>query len=64
MPDLDETCRCIGSIDKMMAVAFSGGKPGRGAGTQGLLAVIGHQDQLAFEDVDEFVLISVPVTLS
>jgi hypothetical protein len=51
------------AIDELMPVGTAGGKARRHARGQALGAGIGHELDLAFENIDELVLGAVPVTL-
>src|SRR5579884_3973666 len=48
----------------MMAVAHAGWEADAVAGAEPRLAVVAHEDDFAVEDVNEFVLVRVPVALA
>ena len=50
-----------GAIDQMMSVSLAGHETRAHARGQQLLAAIGHQYQFTADDVNEFVLLQVPV---
>jgi hypothetical protein len=47
-----------------MTVADAGLEAGALAGTDGNLALVGDENELTLEDVNEFVLLGMPVTLA
>src|SRR5262245_720387 len=58
--DLQKNDFLVGAIDQLMCRS-AGRKAETHPGREMLLAVVGHQHSLTLEDVDEFVLLAVPV---
>src|SRR5580658_11270169 len=63
-PDDEEHGVRWGAILKAMTVADAGLEAGALAGTDGNLALVGDENELTLEDVNEFVLLGMPVTLA
>jgi hypothetical protein len=51
------------AVDQMVAVGRAGGEAGGFPCRQSLVAGVGHQSKLARQDIDELVLMAVPVAL-
>ncbi len=50
-------------IHQVLTITRGGGKPGRIAGAQNLLAAVADQHHLAAQDDDEFVILGMPMAL-
>jgi hypothetical protein len=62
--DLENGRRMRGSILEMMAVGYARREAGTVTGSQNLFTSIGHEHDLAVEDVHELILHRVPVPLA
>jgi hypothetical protein len=62
--DLEQGDVGIRAVLQAMAVRVAGLEPGRVAGAQDLVSRTRRQDDLARQNVDEFVLLGVPVPLA
>jgi hypothetical protein len=62
--DFEKLRRMRGSIDEVVAVGITRYEGDAVAGAQSFLAIIADQRQLAFEDPNEFVLVTMPVALT
>ena len=54
----------VETVHEVMAVGYAGLEGRAVAGREGLLALVGHQDNLSLDHEDEFVLAAVPVPLA
>ena len=61
---LQDPGRAAGFVDQVVAVGVAGLEGGAFTGAQNLLAGVGDQGQLTLHHPDEFVVVTVPVTLA